>query len=147
MRTMRLGFGVLLVGLFASAAAGRWVRPDYIPAERLIANAEAYIAEAGTPGAVNVDGKEVTFYWEIQESSFENRENYSMGGGTYLGRSRYSGWKVASSAGPWSGSESVEFWSGLRQAAPVVVESPPAADPVNESPAVDLSEVEAMAWL
>jgi len=45
MRSLRVGFSVLLVGLLASAAAGRWARPDYIPAERLIANAEAYIAE------------------------------------------------------------------------------------------------------
>jgi hypothetical protein len=30
---------------------------------------------------------------------YENRENYSMGGGNYLGTSRYGGWKVSSRSG------------------------------------------------
>ncbi len=36
---------VLVVGLCAGVAAGRWAQPSYIPADRLIANAEAYITE------------------------------------------------------------------------------------------------------
>lgn len=34
--------------------------------------------------------------WRISQDSYENRENYSMGGGNYLGESRYGGWKVIS---------------------------------------------------
>ena len=32
--------------------------------------------------------------WHIGVVSFEHRENYSMGGGNYLGHDRYNGWKV-----------------------------------------------------
>lgn len=43
--------------------------------------------------------------------SIENRENYSMGGGNYLGASRYSGWKVYSTKVEWfDGSTEVEFF-------------------------------------
>ncbi len=45
MKMVRYGVGVLAVVVFTGVAAGRWLRPDYIPSERLIANAEAYIAE------------------------------------------------------------------------------------------------------
>jgi len=34
--------------------------------------------------------------WSIHRESIENRENYSMGGGNYLGHHRYSGWQVSS---------------------------------------------------
>lgn len=36
---------MLMVGLYAGVAAGRWAQPTYIPADRLIANAERYITE------------------------------------------------------------------------------------------------------
>jgi hypothetical protein len=58
-------------------------------------------AEAYTAGkhleAVNVDGVTVPIVWQITEEKIEHRENYSMGGGNYLGDSRYGGWTVSSS--------------------------------------------------
>jgi hypothetical protein len=42
-------------------------------------------------------GPVVLLAWEITEEPIEHRENYSMGGGNYLGDSRYSGWTVSSS--------------------------------------------------
>jgi hypothetical protein len=38
----------------------------------------------------------VPLLWRITEESIEHRENYSMGGGNYLGDSRYGGWTVYS---------------------------------------------------
>jgi hypothetical protein len=38
-------FVLLLVGLCATTAMARWTQPDYVPTERLIQNAAAYIAE------------------------------------------------------------------------------------------------------
>lgn len=58
-------------------------------------------AEAYTAGnhleAVNVDGVTVPIVWQITDETIEHRENYSMGGGNYLGDSRYGGWTVSSS--------------------------------------------------
>lgn len=62
------------------------------------AEAEDYIAEKGEPYSVGMSGATVRFEWSLSCKSFEQRENYSMGGGNYLGRSRYSGWKVTSFA-------------------------------------------------
>jgi hypothetical protein len=45
--------------------------------------------------------------WRLSCESYENRENYSMGGGNYLGTSRYGGWKVRSSS-LWQ--DRYEFW-------------------------------------
>ncbi|HEY0982285.1 hypothetical protein [Schlesneria sp.] len=39
---------------------------------------------------------EIPFGYELECESIEHRENYSMGGGNYLGFSRYSGWMVRS---------------------------------------------------
>jgi len=36
---------VLMVGVWIAPAAGIWIRPTYVPVERLIANATAYLAE------------------------------------------------------------------------------------------------------
>lgn len=62
-------------------------------------------AEAHTSGAVpsisiTVDGVPVPvpLEWAISEEPIEHRENYSMGGGNYLGRRRYGGWTVKSSS-------------------------------------------------
>ncbi len=44
-KTLRYVVMMLLVSLCAGVAAGRWMQPEYIPADRLIANAERYIAE------------------------------------------------------------------------------------------------------
>lgn len=67
------------------------------------AEAEAFIAKAGEPhpirfGGVGPDSTLATFAWSIDRESIENRENYSMGGGNYLGTSRYGGWKVSSAS-------------------------------------------------
>lgn len=42
--------------------------------------------------------KVVPLVWRITEEKIEHRECYSMGGGNYLGESRYGGWVVKSSA-------------------------------------------------
>lgn len=60
------------------------------------AAAEAHAA-ANPIGPVTVGDKVVTIEWRIREESIEHRENYSMGGGNYLGDSRYGGWMVRSS--------------------------------------------------
>ncbi len=65
------------------------------------AEAEKFIHEKGQPHSISFDGKIVNFGWTIRHESYENRENYSMGGGNYLGTSRYGGWKVVSRSGLW----------------------------------------------
>jgi hypothetical protein len=40
----------------------------------------------------------VPLVWRIAEEKIEHRENYSMGGGNYLGDGRHGGWVVSSSA-------------------------------------------------
>lgn len=62
-----------------------------------------YTQQSGKPHPITVDGKEISFKWEINHESYENRENYSMGGGNYLGSSRHSGWVVRSTL--------VEYWN------------------------------------
>lgn len=48
--------------------------------------------------------------YDVTQSSVENRENYSMGGGNYLGLSRYSGWKVKSQPLEWfRGNRAIEI--------------------------------------
>lgn len=71
--------------------------------------ADAFIAKAGEPHSISFDGKLATFSWSIDKESVEHRENWSMGGGNYLGTSRYGGWKVSSSTYV---SGSMEFWKG-----------------------------------
>lgn len=60
------------------------------------AAAEAHAA-ANQVGPINVHGTVVPIEWHICEEQIEHRENYSMGGGNYLGDSRYGGWTVSSS--------------------------------------------------
>jgi hypothetical protein len=60
------------------------------------AAAEAYAASRPTH-PINVDGRPIPRSWRIEERSIEHRENYSMGGGNYLGDDRYGGWCVKSS--------------------------------------------------
>ncbi len=45
MRAIRYSAVVLVVGVWVGSAAGRWASPTYVPAERLIENATAYIKE------------------------------------------------------------------------------------------------------
>lgn len=77
--------------------------PTYDPVEfQTKAEAEAFIAEKGQPEPVKSGDQLAEFEWKIQETSLEHRENYSMGGGNYLGRGRYSGWKVSSYSAEWT---------------------------------------------
>jgi hypothetical protein len=57
--------------------------------------AEAHAA-ARPLAPISVDGKLVPLVWRITEEQIEHRETYSMGGGNYLGDSRYGGWSVYS---------------------------------------------------
>lgn len=67
---------------------------------RTEAEAKAFADQQGPPEPIVFQTKDgdqlVHFRWELQRKSVEQRENYSMGGGNYLGRDRYSGWKVSS---------------------------------------------------
>jgi hypothetical protein len=57
--------------------------------------AEAFIAESGTPYEIGFDGEVGKFEWAIHEESIEHRENYSGGRGYVLGSRDYtSGWTV-----------------------------------------------------
>lgn len=70
--------------------------------------AESFIADAGEPAPIHFfDDTIGRFQWQINEDPFEHRENYSMGGGNYLGRCRHSGWIVRSTTYL---PESVEYW-------------------------------------
>jgi hypothetical protein len=61
------------------------------------AEAEAFVAAAGSPHDLGMgNGLVGIFVWEIHCESIEHRENYSMGGGNYLGNNRYGGWVVSS---------------------------------------------------
>jgi hypothetical protein len=60
------------------------------------AAAVAHAAES-VPAMV-VNGDSVPLEWSVTEDPIEHRENYSMGGGNYLGKRRYGGWTVKSSS-------------------------------------------------
>ena len=61
------------------------------------AGASAWAEQCGPINDVNVDGQTANFEWSLNCESIENRENYSMGGGNYLGSYRHNtGWKVRS---------------------------------------------------
>lgn len=79
-------------------AGGRspWHCDDHAGPFPTRAAAEAYTAGKHLE-AVNVDGVTVPIVWQITDETIEHRENYSMGGGNYLGDSRYGGWTVSSS--------------------------------------------------
>lgn len=48
-------------------------------------------------GKYRMDGGDVPIVWTARRESVEHRENYSMGGGNYLGDGRHrTGWKVSS---------------------------------------------------
>ena len=77
---------------------------------RTKAEAEAWIAAKGEPHPISFDGQTVRFGWRINCESYENRENWSMGGGNYLGGNRYGGWKIRSYEGWGDGQRPVEFY-------------------------------------
>ena len=63
-----------------------------------LAEAEAFIAAAGKPEPITIDGTHTTFSWTIKHDSYEHRENWSMGAGNYLkaGGRHWNGWQVRS---------------------------------------------------
>jgi hypothetical protein len=79
------------------------------------AEALAWIAKKGAPEPIQFntgkpEEKLVRFGWDIIHSSYEQRENYSMGGGNYLGTSRYGGWKVTSRSGTYAVTDRCEVF-------------------------------------
>lgn len=59
------------------------------------AAAEDYISTLPDPPVIRIDGNEFTTRWGVVEGySIEHKENYSGGGGYYLGTHRYSGWQI-----------------------------------------------------
>jgi len=72
------------------------------------AEADAFVASKGQPHDVGCGDETCHFAWQIDHSSYEQRE-CSMGGGNYLGSSRYGGWKVRSYEKPYG--ERYEFFA------------------------------------
>lgn len=59
----------------------------------------AFCVAAGPPhdvGSGDGSGQVARFRWTVGRESIEHRENWSMGGGNYLGHSRHGGWVVKS---------------------------------------------------
>ncbi len=75
------------------------------------AEAEAWIKAEMTKGNDSSDGIRARLHGYVFDChELENRENYSMGGGNYLGTSRYDGWKVRSFDGWGENQPSTEFF-------------------------------------
>lgn len=112
--------------------------PTKSDAETYVANLIATSAECqpGYTGCVGFPRFAQAYGVEYHHESFENRENYSMGGGNYLGRHRYSGWIVRSTTYPMAG----EYFEAPKKVAPVARKSPKAERTVaEESPAVEIT--------
>lgn len=76
------------------------------------AEATAWI-EAEIAASESQDGLCAKHYgYNVGCRSIENRENYSMGGGNYLGNARYSGWKIQSYPvdNTWGIAEQIEYF-------------------------------------
>ncbi len=58
--------------------------------------AEQFIRQAPIPHSIQFPAGQADFKWSIDSDPIEHRENYSMGGGNYLGHDRYAGWIVRS---------------------------------------------------
>ena len=58
------------------------------------AEAEAFLAQQQPLRDLGTEHGPISFAWQIEHESVENREKYSMGHGYYLGTDRYSGWHV-----------------------------------------------------
>ncbi len=108
------------------------------------AELDAWIAEnplgRGNSYSISVDG----------EKAIEHRENYSMGGGNYLGYSRYGGWKVKSNPLQYcSGSGLVEFFEPPRRVANSKATKPAPATPRQpaKDPAPPVESPDYDAWL
>lgn len=79
------------------------------------AEVDAFIAEAGEPEPISIDGHLARFSWHVSERSVEHKEKYSGGGGYYLkrGGGHWSGWRVCKrSLDGWHGDLAVAFARG-----------------------------------
>ena len=80
---------------------GRRARFEKCPTFETEAALDAWLADNPTGRGIE---------WEKCNTDPENRENYSMGGGNYLGWHRYGGWSVYSVAAGCLGAEAVEVY-------------------------------------
>ena len=94
--TPTLGADCVSGGFLYAGGRSPWHDSDKAGPLPTRAAAEAHAAGI-TLDPIMVDGKLVPIVWQISEDQIEHRENYSMGGGNYLGDSRYGGWLVKSS--------------------------------------------------
>jgi len=102
---------------------------------RTESDARAFIESAGTPHAIGFQGQTAEFTWDLTRTDYENRENYSMGAGNYLGKGRYSGWIVRSSTYPMAG----EYFEAPKKLDTVARKCRKQSAPVAEkSPAVEI---------
>ncbi len=87
--------------------------------------ANAFIAKAGPPHDISVDGKVATFEWKIDKKSVEIRGKYSMGPGYLLkGSGVYSsGWTVSKTYLDFAG-DMVTVLDVPAKSAPVAVPAP-----------------------
>lgn len=104
--------------------------PTKEAAEAFVANLIATSEECqpGYTGAIGFPRFAQAYGVEYHHESFENRENYSMGGGNYLGRHRYSGWIVRSSTYPMAG----EYFEAPKKVVTAARKSRTAKRPVSE---------------
>jgi hypothetical protein len=107
---------------------------------RTESEARAFMESAGNPHPVHVDKQVAEFEFDLTRTDYENSENYSMGGGNYLGRHRYSGWIVRSSTYPMAG----EFFEAPRKVEPVAKKSRKAKEPVAEKAPAEEFDAELM---
>lgn len=120
------------------------------------ADAETYVAhliataeecQPGYSGCIGFPRFAQTYGVEYHCESFEHRENYSMGGGNYLGRHRHGGWKVYSreSVGPceiFEAPKPVAGESRKRKSSaprPVAVETIPVVDGTFDAELMELA--------
>lgn len=90
------------------AEARAWIESE-------ISNYHAAI-EAGNHEYSQAGIRAANFGYHLDSESIEHRETYSMGGGNYLGRHRYSGWQVYSYSLGYFGAESTyEFFEPPRR--------------------------------
>jgi len=80
---------------------------------RTLAEAESFVAKAGTPESIGFEGSTANFTWRIEQSSIEHREKYSMGKGYYLADHSYSGWQVRKTT------DDQEIWLALANTEPL----------------------------
>lgn len=83
------------------------------------------------------------FGYKVHCESVENRENYSMGGGNYLGYSRYSGWQVSSTIIDWFNGSGCEYFEPPKQDKPKTRKT----ETTKPEPVVFVNDSEYTDWL